>query len=95
MLFSRLSSRDSTRAKIGVARIECSNTQQQKRQKEERDDGKRVEVTRAELLVPGHAPVATPLARSTLVAKVTKLEPVRGGAASLSVDGTLGEAVVL
>jgi hypothetical protein len=40
LLFSRLSSRDSTRAKIGVARIECSNTQQQKRQKEERDDGK-------------------------------------------------------
>jgi len=55
-------------------------------------DGKRVEVNRAELLVPGRAPVATPLARSTLVAKVTRLEPVRGGAAALSVDGTLGDS---
>lgn len=55
-------------------------------------DGKRVEIERAELLVPGHAPVATPLARSTLVAKLTKLEPVRGGAASLTVDGTLGDS---
>jgi hypothetical protein len=55
-------------------------------------DGKRVEVNRAELLVPGHAPVATPLARSTLVAKLTKLESVRGGAAALSVDGTLGDS---
>jgi hypothetical protein len=55
-------------------------------------DGKRVEVNRAELLVPGRAPVATPLARSTLVAKVSKLEPSRGGAAALSVDGTIGDS---
>jgi hypothetical protein len=55
-------------------------------------DGKRVEVNRAELLVPGRSPVATPLARSTLVAKVSKLEPVRGGAASLTVDGTIGDS---
>lgn len=55
-------------------------------------DGKRVEMNRAELLVPGRSPVATPLARSTLVAKLTKLEPVRGGAASLTVDGTLGDS---
>jgi hypothetical protein len=55
-------------------------------------DGKRVEVNRAELLVPGRSPVATPLARSTLVAKVTKLEPIRGGAASLTVDGTVGDS---
>lgn len=55
-------------------------------------DGKRVDVNRAELLVPGRAPVATPLARSTLVAKVTKLEPSRGGAASLTVEGTLGDS---
>ncbi|HEX8789680.1 MAG TPA: hypothetical protein VF765_01925 [Polyangiaceae bacterium] len=55
-------------------------------------DGKRVEVNRAELLVPGRAPVATPLARSTLVAKLTKLEAFRGGAAALTVDGTLGDS---
>ncbi len=55
-------------------------------------DGKRVEVNRAELLVPGHSPVATPLARSTLVAKITKLEASRGGAVSLSVEGTLGDS---
>jgi hypothetical protein len=29
-LFSRLSGREGTRGKIGVARIECSNTQRQK-----------------------------------------------------------------
>ena len=55
-------------------------------------DGKRVEVNRAELLVPGRSPVATPLARSTLVAKISKLEPTRGGTASLTVDGTLGDS---
>jgi hypothetical protein len=55
-------------------------------------DGKRLEVNRAELLVPGRSPVSTPLARSTLVAKVTKLEPVRGGAASLTIEGTLGDS---
>ncbi len=55
-------------------------------------DGKRVEVNRAELLVPGRSPVATPLARSTLVAKISKLEPTRGGTASLTVDGTIGDS---
>jgi hypothetical protein len=55
-------------------------------------DGKRVEVNRAELLVPGRSPVATPLARSTLVAKLSKLEPARGGAASLTVDGAIGDS---
>jgi hypothetical protein len=55
-------------------------------------DGKRVEVNRAELLVPGRSPVATPLARSTLVAKVSKLGPARGGEVSLTVDGTIGDS---
>jgi hypothetical protein len=36
--------------------------------------------------------VATPLARSTLVAKVSKLEPTRGGVVALSVDGTIGDS---
>src|SRR5262249_50075095 len=39
-LFSRLSGREGTRGKIGVARIECSNTQRQKHCEEE-DHGKR------------------------------------------------------
>ena len=55
-------------------------------------DGKRVEVNRAELLMPGRSPVATPLAHSTLLAKVSKLEPTRGGTASLTVDGTIGDS---
>jgi hypothetical protein len=55
-------------------------------------DGKRVEVDRAELLVPGRSPVATPLARSNLIAKVSKLEPTRGGVVALSVDGTIGDS---
>src|SRR6266446_2135669 len=39
-LFSRLSGREVTRGKIGVARVECSNTQRQKRC-EDGEDGKR------------------------------------------------------
>ena len=39
LLFSRLSGREGTRGKIGVARIECSNTQQQKHCEEEGDHG--------------------------------------------------------
>src|SRR5262245_23893981 len=41
LLFSRLSGREGTRGKIGVARVECSNTQRQKRCEEEGDHGKR------------------------------------------------------
>jgi len=41
LLFSRLSGREGTRSKIGVARIECSNTQRQKHCEEEGDHGKR------------------------------------------------------
>src|SRR5262249_51737485 len=40
-LFSRLSGREGTRRKIGVAPIECSNTQRQKHCEEGGDDGKR------------------------------------------------------
>src|SRR5271165_5882827 len=40
LLFSRLSGREGPNCKIGVARIECSNTQRQHCE-EERDDGKR------------------------------------------------------
>src|SRR5262245_60955873 len=41
LLFSRLSGREGTRGKIGVARIECANTQRQKHCQKEGDDGKR------------------------------------------------------
>jgi hypothetical protein len=42
LLLSRLSGRKGTRCRIGVARIECSNTQRQKDcQEEEGNDGKR------------------------------------------------------
>src|SRR5262245_53936729 len=40
-LFRRLSGREATRGKIGVAPIDCSNTQRQKRRDERRDDGER------------------------------------------------------
>jgi hypothetical protein len=40
-LFSRLSGREGTIGKIGVARIECSNTRRQKHCEQGEDDGKR------------------------------------------------------
>jgi hypothetical protein len=55
-------------------------------------DGKRVTVERAELSVPGRPALATPLAHSSLVAKVDKLEHARGGAVSLSLDGELSDS---
>ncbi len=55
-------------------------------------DGKRVRVDRVELSLPGHSPLATPLARSTLAAKIDKLEHARGGAVSLSLEGDLGDS---
>jgi hypothetical protein len=48
-------------------------------------------VRRAELQVPGHAPVTAPPARSTLVAKIEELEPGRGGPLRLSVEGEMGD----
>ena len=41
LLFSRLGGREGTKCKIGIARIECSNTRRQKQYEEEGDDGKR------------------------------------------------------
>jgi hypothetical protein len=41
LLFSCLRGREGTRCKSGIARIECSNTQQRKHSEEEGDDGKR------------------------------------------------------
>jgi hypothetical protein len=55
-------------------------------------DGKRVDIARAELLVPGHSPVATPLATSSLHATVTTLDHTRGGAVSLTLDGVLADS---
>lgn len=40
-LFGRLSGREGTKCKIGVPRIECSNTQRQKQYEEEENDAKR------------------------------------------------------
>jgi hypothetical protein len=40
-LFSRLSGREGTKSKIGIARIECSNTQRQKRCEKDENHGKR------------------------------------------------------
>jgi hypothetical protein len=52
--------------------------------------GKDTRIERARLLVPGHLPLATPAASSTLRVKVTKLEHARGGGVTLTVDGDLG-----
>jgi hypothetical protein len=55
-------------------------------------DGKRVTVERVELSVPGHAPLATPLAHSTITATVDKLEPKRGAPLSVTLEGDLGDS---
>jgi hypothetical protein len=55
-------------------------------------DGKRVAVDRVELSLPGRPSLATPLARSTLVAKIDKLERTRGGAVNVSLEGDLGDS---
>jgi hypothetical protein len=52
--------------------------------------GKDARIERAQLLLPGHLPLATPAASSTLTAKVAKLEHARGGAVTWTVDGDLG-----
>jgi hypothetical protein len=44
------------------------------------------------LRLPGRTPLGTPLAHSTLAAKVDKLEHARGGAVTLSLDGDLGDS---
>jgi hypothetical protein len=46
-------------------------------------------IERIELLLPGHTPLATPAVRSTLIARIDKFEPVRGGEVKLSISGEL------
>lgn len=56
------------------------------------EGGKRVSVGRAALSVPGRAPLATPLARSSLTAQIDKLDPARGGAVRLTLEGDVGDS---
>ncbi len=56
------------------------------------DGGKRTSVERVALSLPGRAPLATPLAHSTLTAKVDRLDRTRGGAVSLTLEGDLGDS---
>ena len=56
------------------------------------EGGKRATATRITLSVPGHAPLATPLARSSLAVTIDKLEHTRGGTVSLSIEGDLGDS---
>jgi hypothetical protein len=53
-----------------------------------------VRIDRAQLLVPGQSPLATPAARSTLVAKVDKMDRKRGAEVHVVIDGALGDARV-
>jgi hypothetical protein len=55
-------------------------------------DGKRVAVERVELSVPGHSPLSTPLAHSTITATVDRLEHRRGAAARVTLEGDLGDS---
>jgi hypothetical protein len=51
------------------------------------------QVERVQLVLPGRPALATPTARSTLVAKIGALEPTRGGPVSVSLEGELGDAI--
>jgi len=53
-----------------------------------------VRIDRAQLLVPGQSPLATPAARSSLVAKVDKVDRKRGAEVHVVIDGALGDARV-
>lgn len=55
-------------------------------------DGKRVAVERAEISLPGKPMLATPLARSTLVARIDHLDKTRGGSVTLTLDGDLSDS---
>jgi hypothetical protein len=55
-------------------------------------DGKRVSLDRVELSVPNHSPLSTPLARSTIEAKIDKLDHARGGALAVTLDGDLSDS---
>lgn len=56
----------------------------------ERAYGARLE--RAELVVPGRAAFATPVANSTLRATLSRFSPQRGAPLEVSIDGTLGDS---
>jgi hypothetical protein len=49
-------------------------------------------IERAELVVPGRAPMATPMAHSTLTARFSRFDPTRGSPVVFTVDGTLADA---
>jgi hypothetical protein len=49
--------------------------------------GTTARIERAELVVPGRAPLSTPGAQSTLAVKLDKLDPVRGSPVAVVVDG--------
>jgi hypothetical protein len=51
-----------------------------------------VRIERAELLVPGRSPLATPGAQSSLTAKVDKLGAARGSPITVVVDGEMSGA---
>jgi hypothetical protein len=55
-------------------------------------DGKRVTVERVELSVPGHAPLSTPLAHSTITATLDRLEHKRGATAGVTLEGDVGDS---
>ncbi len=55
-------------------------------------DPDEIRIERAELIVPGHAPLATPIAHSTLTAKLSKFTHARGAPVQFSIVGTLGDA---
>jgi hypothetical protein len=60
-----------------------------------RSQGQPIEarVERAQLVLPGRPAIATPIAHSTLVVKVSALEHERAGSLSLSLDGDLGDSI--
>src|SRR5215467_4041854 len=74
-MFSRLSGCEGTRGKIGVARIECSNTQRQKHCEEEGDHGKR--------------PIAASHGSTPLKAKRTGAMLVRQDRLAVSISGVM------
>jgi hypothetical protein len=53
---------------------------------------RRAQVQRAELVVPGHAAAATPVAHSTLKVTVSRFELTRGAPLEMSIDGTLSDS---
>jgi hypothetical protein len=51
-----------------------------------------IRIERAELVVPGRAPMATPTAHSTLTVRFSKFDPTRGSPMVFTIDGTLADA---